>query len=212
MSPPIVPAPTTCTCFAANVSSLPSPLSRSCSLNTRMRFAAVGLRTSVVTDAGSDGGASKRVAVVLHPQVEQRVRRRIVLAARALRHLLRRLRGDEAARERMQRERLRECELARRRQRPQHAARGVLHDARRHGLVDDAELLRPARVDGLAGEQQVERGRCADELRQTRHASPCRHDAEHHLGKTEARPGLVDRDAIAARECELESATEADSP
>ena len=56
------------------------------------------------------------------------------------------------------------AQLARRRQRPQHAARRVLHDARAARLVDDAELLRPARVDGLAGQQQVERRGRAGEL------------------------------------------------
>ena len=56
-------------------------------------------------------------------------------------------------------------------------------------LVDDAKLLRAARIDGLAGEQQVERGGRADELRQARHAAPGGNDAEHHLGQAEARPG-----------------------
>ena len=43
MSPPIVPAPTTCTCAALKSPSLPSDFKRSCSPNTRIRLAAVGV-------------------------------------------------------------------------------------------------------------------------------------------------------------------------
>ena len=58
MSPPIVPAPTTCTCAALNSPSLPRPFSRSCRWNTRIRFAVVGVLSSAGIDAGSDGGAA----------------------------------------------------------------------------------------------------------------------------------------------------------
>ena len=61
----------------------------------RIRFAVVGCANSdSIEHAGSLGGG-ERVAVVLLPQLEDRVGRRIVLAARALRDLLARLRDDE---------------------------------------------------------------------------------------------------------------------
>ena len=58
MSPPIVPAPTTCTCAALVPPSLPKPLRRSCRRNTRIRFSAVGVRSNEATDAGSAGGTA----------------------------------------------------------------------------------------------------------------------------------------------------------
>ena len=70
-----------------------------------MRFDAVGVGSSDGIDAGSDAGAAQRIAVVLHEELEDRVRRGIVIAARALRDLLLRLRRDEAPRERIERER-----------------------------------------------------------------------------------------------------------
>ncbi len=58
MSPPIVPAPTTCTCAAWKSPSLPIDFNRSCSRNTRIRFAAVGVLSSDGTDSGSEGAAA----------------------------------------------------------------------------------------------------------------------------------------------------------
>ena len=58
MSPPMVPAPTTCTCAALNSPSLPSDFRRSCSRNTRMRLAAVGVFSSDGTDEGSEAAAA----------------------------------------------------------------------------------------------------------------------------------------------------------
>ena len=72
-------------------------------------------------------------------------------------------------------------------------------------------LLRAARVDRLAGQQQVERRGRADQPRQALHAAPAGHDAEHHFGQAEPRAGLVDDDAIAARERQLESAAQAEA-
>ena len=96
MSPPIVPAPTTCTCARLEVAFLAERLQALLQpehadqvgggrrLQQRRHRRRIGRRRG------------ERIAVVLHPQVEDRVRRRIVLAPRALRDLLSRLRGDES--------------------------------------------------------------------------------------------------------------------
>ena len=109
----------------------------------------------------------ERIAVVLDPEIEHRVGRRIVLAPRALRDLLRlpapRCSGARAAAASSDsgKPSLRGAGSAR------STPRAVFSMIRaRHALVGDAELLRAARVDGLAGEQQVERGRRAREPRQ----------------------------------------------
>ena len=49
------------------------------------------------------------------------------------------------------------------------------------------------------------------EPRQALHAAPAGHDAEHHLGQAESRRRLVDDDAIAAGERQLEAAAEAEA-
>ena len=113
----------------------------------------------------------QRVAIVLHPEIENRVGRRIVLAARARRDLLARLRGDERPHRGSASATAGTAARAAAALR-QHAARGVLHDARRHAFVGDAELSRAPRVDGLAGQQQVERRRRAGQPRQALDAAP----------------------------------------
>src|SRR5216117_662870 len=107
MSPPIVPAPTTWTRWALNPSSLPSDFKRSCNPKSRIRLAAVGVLMSDGIDAGSAAGT-----------------------ACALGHLLARLRGDDGAHQRIQRQRQGEAKPPRRRAASEDAARRVLHDPR----------------------------------------------------------------------------------
>ena len=59
MSPPMTPAPTTCTCCALNVAALPRDFSRSCRKKTRMRLRAVSPSISGTMDAGSVSGMRK---------------------------------------------------------------------------------------------------------------------------------------------------------
>jgi hypothetical protein len=154
----------------------------------------------------------ERVAVVFGPDVEDRVRRGIVLRPRTFRDLLARLRGDHAPRERVQAERQRERNLSRRGLRLENASDSVLHDPGRHAFVGDADALCTLGVDRAAGQHHVERRRRAGKARQALHSSPARHDAEHDFGKAEARGGVVDDDAIAARERQLEAAAQAKAP
>ena len=112
----------------------------------------------------------------------------------------------------MQRERQRQAELARRRQRAQHAARRVLHDARRHAFVGDARASsRAAHRSVLPVSSRSSAAGAPVSSRQPLHAAPAGHDAEHHFGQAEPRAGLVDDDAIAARERELEPAAQAEA-
>src|SRR6185369_12639560 len=103
MSPPIVPPPMTCTRDIVDTTTLPSVFSRSCRWKTRIRFAAVGL-------ASNPSMAAASPACGALPQLDDRVRRRIVLAPRAARDLLARLRGDVAPHNRQLGERQRKPE------------------------------------------------------------------------------------------------------
>ena len=151
------------------------------------------------------------ITVVLLPEIDDRVRGRIVLRARTLGDLLLRLRGDVAAQEAVGHEVLCEGQGARRRGGSEHAAGRVPHDARRHGFVGEAELLCLLRVNGLAREHQVKRGRRADQLRQAFDTTPRRQDAKHHFGQAHARAGIVDRHTVAAGHCQLQAATHAEA-
>ena len=82
MSPPIVPAPTTCTCAALKLAFLAERLQAAPASRTR----GSGWRRSASSssdgiDAGSDGGTASALPSYFDPDVEDRVRRRIVLAA-----------------------------------------------------------------------------------------------------------------------------------
>ena len=89
MSPPIVPAPTTCTCVALNVVFLAEPLQALLQLEHADQVRG-GRRCAASDgiDAGSPAAAASALPSYLREQLEDRVRRRIVLAARALRDLL----------------------------------------------------------------------------------------------------------------------------
>ena len=112
---------------------------------------------------------------------------------------------------RIQRKRQRERYATRRRLRQKHAARGVLHDAGRNAFVGDAQLARSPGVDGAPGQQHVQRCRCAGQAGQTLDAAPAGHDAQHHFGQAQPRSGLVDDDAIAARERQLHATAQAET-
>ena len=133
-----------------------------------------------------------------------------MLAARLAGHLLPRLRDHEPA-QRACHQALEEPQSPARRCLERDHARGVLKDAQRHRLVDEADAFRAPRVDRLPGEQHVESGSGADELRQPLHAVPRRHDAKHHFRQCEARFRIVERDTIAAGKRELDAAAHAEA-
>ena len=155
------------------------------------------------------GRHGERVAVVFHPDVENRVRRGIVLAPRAFGDLLSRLRGDDRAHQWIQCQRQRKAEPPRRGKGNEDAPCRVLHDPRRHAFVRDADPLRTAGIDRAAREHEVERRRRSGEPRQPFHSAPAGHDAEHHFGQPEPCPGLVDHDPVTAGERQLEPAAQA---
>jgi len=113
-------------------------------------------------------GSEERIAVVLLPQLEDRVGRRVVLAARLPRHLLARLRDTMPFSDRPSGGRA--SRPAARRRFERHDPRRVLEHAQRYRLVDETDPLGAARVDRFAGQQHVEGRRRADELRQPLHA------------------------------------------
>ena len=154
------------------------------------------------------GRHGERIAAVVGPHVEDGVGRRVMLGAGALHDLLLCLRGDKPL-ERAVHQALHEGQLARRPAgRGQHA-RGVVHDARRHAFVGEAETLGALGVEGAAAKHHVERGGRADDLRQAQHAAPARHDAEHDFGQGDARARLVHRHAVAAGQREFRAAAHA---
>ena len=76
-------------------------------------------------------------------------------------------------------------------------------------IVDHVELQRLRADDLLAGEDQTQRRRQPDQLRQPCRAAPRREDAELRLGQPEFRGLVRRRHAPVARQRELEAAAEA---
>src|SRR6266851_1966409 len=157
------------------------------------------------------GSRCEWIAIVSPPQLEDRVRRRIVIRRGPGGKLLPRQVNDERTHQGGIHQPLNERQPSRAGRLEHHDARGVLLDARRHRLVHEAHTLRAARIHGPAREQHVERGSRADEARQALDAAPARKDAEHHFRKREACSGLIYRDAIAAGERELDAPAHAET-
>src|SRR5439155_6092957 len=157
------------------------------------------------------GSRRERIAVVFPPQLEDRVRRGIVIRRRPGGKLLSRQVNDERTHQAGIHQPLEEGQLSRAWRLEHDHARGVLLDARRHRFVHETQSLRAARIHGPAREQHVERRSRADEARQALDPAPARKDAEHHFGKREARSRLIHRDAIAAGERELDAPAHAEA-
>ncbi len=157
------------------------------------------------------GPRRERVTVVFLPEIDDRVGRGVVVGRGARGDLPSRHPGDERPHERGTHQPLYERQLPRARRLEHHHARGVLLDARRHCGVHEAHALRAARVDRASREHHVERGGGADHAREAHDPAPRRKDAEHHLGQREARSGLIDRDAVAAGERELDAPAHAEA-
>ncbi len=83
--------------------------------------------------------------------------------------------------------------------------------AHRHAFVGEPQAFRAPRIDGLAGQQQVERGGRADEPRQALDAAPAGNDPQHHFGEAEPRSRLVDDDAIPARKGQFQAAPQTET-
>ena len=88
ISPPITPAPTTCTCWIACSAPLPSALRRSCRKNTRIRLRAVDVCASFATARASSLRRCGDVRTTAAPDFDQRERRGILIRARLRRGLL----------------------------------------------------------------------------------------------------------------------------
>ena len=157
------------------------------------------------------GRHRQRIAAELRPGVDDRVGRRVVLAARTGRDLLARPAGHDRLQRPVQ-------QPHHQRQAPHpmtgqdHRVGGVLHHAHRHAHVGQTDAFRLGRIDRLAGQHHVERCGRSDQLRQPHHAAPGRHDAEHDLGQREPGVRLVDDDAVTAGQRQLQPAAHAVPP
>ncbi len=163
-----------------------------------------------IGEGGFFGRRHRRlVAAVLLPEVDQRVRRGIVLMRRGLFGFRAHARGEKTSDR---------TEIEDGVQQPgpgarQTAEHGILDGVAdvpllRHG-IDQPERLCPPRIDGLAGQHQRHRLHWIDETREARGAAKTRMQAEHHFRKTKA--GAVDRNARLAGERDFEAATEAEA-
>jgi hypothetical protein len=161
-----------------------------------------------VERGGPVGGHGQGIAAVVLPLIDDGVRRRVVLLACALRHLLPGTVGDQRFQRAIQ-QLLQEGQRARRLAGEHQHARGVFHDARRHAFVGEAHLLCAFGIDVLAGQHHVHRRRRADDLRQAQHAAPAGNDAEHDFGQGELGAGLIHGDAVAAGQRQLGAAAHA---
>ena len=144
----------------------------------------------------------ERVAGVLFPQIDDRIRCRVVLRprlggqllARAARHDRLERSGEQARHQRQG--------PARRHGEHELPRRGV-HHAWRYASIGEPEPFGTHGIDRLAGEHQVERRRSPDPLRETQHAPPAREDAEHHLRQPQLGRRLVHHQQVAAGQGQL---------
>ena len=150
----------------------------------------------------------QRVAAVLRPDIDDRVRRRIVLRPRLLRDLLARTAGDDAL-ERPVEQARQQRQLPPRRRGEHHRFRRALHHARRHALVGEAHALGAPGVDRLAGQHHVQCCLRPDTLRQAQHPAPAGEDTEHDFRQTHLRPRFVDGEQVTASQRQFETAAEA---
>src|SRR5882762_3289997 len=157
------------------------------------------------------GSRRKRIAVVFPPQLEDRVRRGIVIRRGPRGELLSRQVNDERTHQGGIHQPLEEWQRSRAGCLEHHHARRVLLDAGRHRLVHETQTLRAARIHSPAREQHVERRSRPDEAGQALDAAPARQDAEHDFGEREARSELIHRNAIAAGERELDAPAHAEA-
>jgi len=161
----MTPAPITWTRFALKSLPFPSDFRRSWRKKIRMRLRAVSPSRSPMTDAGSSGRGAKGSPSYLRQQLEDRVRRGVVIRRSPGGDLPSRHPGDE----RPQRRRIHQCLHERQPSRPRRFehdhTRGVLLNARRHRLVHQTQTLRAARIHGAPCKQHVQRGSGADKAR-----------------------------------------------
>jgi hypothetical protein len=159
-------------------------------------------------DAVNDFRSRQGIAVVLLPEVDDGVGRRVVLGPGTGGHLLFGLRGDDGF-EQTVHQTVHERTLFPRAIGEHQLARGGLHQARRHAVVGEPQALGLAGVDVAAGKHHVERRAWRDELRQALHAAPAGEDTQHDFGQGELGTGFVDDDAVAAGERQFDAATHA---
>ena len=149
------------------------------------------------------------VAAVLLPEVDQRVRRGIMLMRRGFFGLSTHARGEKA---------FDSTEIQDGIQQPGPGASQTAEHRVLDGIadvpllshrIDQPERLCPPRIDGLAGQHQRHRLHRIDEMGETRGAAETGMQAEHHFRKTKA--GAVDRNARLAGERDFEAAAEAEA-
>jgi hypothetical protein len=204
MSPPITPAPTTCTRFAWNVPRLAEALQALLQEEHAHQIA----RRRRANDAVDQLRRRQRIALVARPDVDDRVRRRIMLArARAWPPAFSPYAppGLERAVEQALQQRRTAARLI---GEHQHGRRAV-HHPRRHAVVGEAEAFGLPGIDRLAGQHHVQRRLRADPLGQAQHAAPAGNDAQHDLRQTHPRRRLVDRQQVTTGQRQFESAAEA---
>ena len=95
------------------------------------------------------GRRGQRISVVFDPDIENRVRGRVMLTTRSLLHLLASLRRDDGPYGPGQRQRQGEGRAPQSRVGEENAARRVFHHARWHAFIGQSQFLRPPRVDCL---------------------------------------------------------------
>jgi hypothetical protein len=185
MSPPITPAPTTCTWRTGAAPLPPSALSRSCRKNTRTRLREV--RAEQLGDRPRLGLVRARRARRAAPQVHDRVRRRIVLA-RARARTCASIDGSRRNPHRRPRQRALEQRRAARAGRERSSSRAAASSAVRvvDEPIDEADRSALSARIVLAGQHQVHRRAHADEAHGAHGAAEAGMDAELTSGRPSA--------------------------
>ncbi len=117
------------------------------------------------------------VSTVLRPQIDQGIRRGIMIGLGFLRDLAPQDTGQHRPHEGAIGQSLQTSRLVRWRFLKNQILGGAFELARRHGMIDQAESLRLATIDCATAEHQVHRRRCTDQRRQTYRAAEAGMDA-----------------------------------
>ncbi len=208
MSPPITPAPTTCTRSSGTLLLPPRFLSRSCSTNTRTRLREVSPTMSSRDGARFGFVRGLATRAMLRPQVDDGVGRRVVLRARLGAHLGDELLLDQRAHQRPGQHAIEQPRLALLGLAADQLARGGLGIGGIDQPVEEARALRLVGAQRLAGEHHFHGGAHAGAAHGAHRAAEARMDAEHHFGQTDREFVAPDADAVTAGERELEAAAE----
>ncbi len=163
-----------------------------------------------IGERGLFGGQHRSlVAAVLFPEIDQRVRRWIMLMGSGLLSLGAHPRAQKASDRTGIQNAVQQTGVSAFQTAEQRVLDGIADMPLLRHAIDKPERLRTTRVDGFAGQHQRHRLHRIDQTCEPRGAAEARMQAQHHFRKTEARP--VDRNTRLTGQRDFEAAAEAEA-